>query len=103
MNQVQVIALLTQHRRELATFGIKRLALFGSVARDAAGPASDVDVLVEFDGKPTFDQYMELNFFLEALLQRPVDLVTSGSLRDFMRDVVEQEAIDVQGLSPVSR
>lgn len=103
MNQAQAIALLTQYHRELSAFRIKRLALFGSVARNAAGPASDVDVLVEFDGSPTFDQYVELNFFLEALLQRPVDLVTTGSLRDFMRDAVEQEAIDVQGLSPVSR
>lgn len=103
MNRNQVLSLLTQRRREISAFGVKRLAVFGSVARNAAGPNSDVDVLVEFEGTATFDQYIELNFYLEDLLQCPVDLLTNTSLRDFLRDAVEQEAIDVQGLTPVSR
>ena len=95
------LSLLSQHRQALVSFGLRRLAVFGSVARDGAGPTSDVDVLVEFNGKPSFDRYMELSFYLEDLLGRPVDLVTHASLREFMRDAVEREAIDVEGLSPI--
>ncbi|MBI2939097.1 MAG: metallopeptidase family protein, partial [Chloroflexi bacterium] len=59
-------------------FGVKSLALFGSVARDEAGPESDVDVLVEFDGPPTFDQYIGLKLYLEDLLGAHVDLPVCG-------------------------
>lgn len=103
MRREDVLHLLTQHREELATFGIRRLALFGSVARDAANSSSDIDMLVEFEGSPTFDRYAELNFFLEDLLHRPVDLVTLPSLRESLRNSIEQDALDVPGLSPLPR
>ncbi|WP_448540960.1 nucleotidyltransferase family protein, partial [Roseiflexus sp.] len=48
MKKEEVIRRLTDHRQELAQFGIKSLALFGSVVRDEARPTSDVDLLVEF-------------------------------------------------------
>ena len=51
MNRATVLALLTEHKPVLAQrFGVLRLALFGSMARDAARPDSDVDVLVAFEG-----------------------------------------------------
>lgn len=103
MKRAKVLALLAAHREELAAFGVRRLALFGSVARDAAGPTSDVDLLVEFEGRATFDRYVELSFYLEALLHRSVDLVTIESLRGFMREVIEKDVQDVAGLSPLSR
>jgi predicted nucleotidyltransferase len=50
MKRSQVIEILSEQRSELArTYGVKSLALFGSVARDQATSASDVDLLVEFD------------------------------------------------------
>jgi predicted nucleotidyltransferase len=103
MKRDKILFILAHHRDELASFGLRRLALFGSVAREEAGPSSDVDVLVEFEGKASFDRYVELNFLLENLLHRRVDLVTAQSLREPLRSVVEQEACDVPGLSPVSR
>ena len=78
-----------------ARFGVKRLALFGSVARDEARPDSDVDVLVEFDGPATLDRYMGLKFQLEDALGARVDLVTTTGLKSRARPVVEREAIDV--------
>lgn len=102
MRREDVLRLLTQHREELATFGIRRLALFGSVARDAANSSSDIDMLVEFEGSPSFDRYVELNFFLEDLLHRPVDLVTLPFLRESLRNSIEQDALDVPGLSPLA-
>jgi hypothetical protein len=76
-------------------FGVNRLALFGSVARDEAEPDSDVDLLVEFDGSTTLDRYMGLKFHLEDALGVRVDLVTTTGLKARVRPVVEREAIDV--------
>ena len=48
-----------------ALFGVRDLAVFGSVARGDASDASDLDVLVDFVGSATFDGYMGLKLFLE--------------------------------------
>ncbi|HEX5010004.1 MAG TPA: nucleotidyltransferase family protein [Planctomycetota bacterium] len=74
-------------------FGVRNLQVFGSVARDEAGPQSDVDVLVAFDGPATFDRYFGLKFFLEDLLGSPVDLVSEKALRPELRGAVLGEAI----------
>lgn len=76
-------------------FGVLSLRLFGSIARDEATTNSDVDVLVDFGGPPTFDQYMDVKFFLEDLLQTKVDLVTESGLRPRLRPRIEEEAIRV--------
>ena len=53
MNRNQVLKTIADHRETLARdFGVKSLALFGSVVRDEANAASDVDLLVEFDDRP---------------------------------------------------
>ena len=84
--------------REFATlrdrFGVKSLGLFGSIARGDASPGSDVDILVEFDA-PSFDHYMDLKFYLEERLGRPVDLVLKGSLKPALRDRILREVRDV--------
>ena len=64
-------------------------------ARDELGVSSDVDVLVEFAGPATFGAYMDLKFYLEDLLGRPVDLVTDKALRNELRPYVEKEMIRV--------
>jgi uncharacterized protein len=72
---------------------IRRLALFGSVIRDDFTPASDVDVLVEFElgmtpGLESFSMQDELS----ELLGRRVDLNTPNSLSKYFRDEVMAEA-----------
>ena len=76
-------------------FGVQSLRIFGSVARDDATAKSDVDVLVDFGGPPTFDRDMDLKFYLEDLLETRVDLVTESGLRDGVRPHVEKEAVSV--------
>jgi predicted nucleotidyltransferase len=95
MTRETALALLNEHRDELAAFGLRRLAVFGSVARNEARPDSDVDVLVEFEGKPTFNRYAGLYDCLEDLLERPVDLVTVSAVRPFMRGDVEEDALEI--------
>ncbi len=57
-------------------FGVTRLALFGSTARDEARSDSDVDIVVSFDGPATSQRYFGVQFCLENLLGCTVDLVT---------------------------
>lgn len=95
MQRDQVLAILAQHQEALKRFGVKLLAIFGSVARDEARPDSDMDILVEFEGSVNFDRYMDLKFYLEDHLGTQVDLVSRRSLKPQIRSSVEQEAIPV--------
>ena len=95
MTRDQILRTLAEHRHEIAGHSVKRLAVFGSVARDEAGSDSDIDVLVEFEGPATFDRYMDLKFFLEDLVGRSVDLVTRKALKPSVMARVEKEALDV--------
>jgi uncharacterized protein len=91
-----VLDLLSARRQELADrFGVRSLALFGSMARGEAGPESDVDLLVEFRETPGLTEYMNLKFWLEERLGRPVDLVMKGALKSWARPTVEAESIRV--------
>ncbi|MFV3303954.1 nucleotidyltransferase family protein [Pseudomonas sp. NY15181] len=96
MNRENVLTLLESCKPELSQrFGVVRLALFGSTARDAAGPDSDIDVLVDFDGPATSERYFGVQFFLEDLLGSDVDLVTEKALRPELRPFIEAEAVNV--------
>src|SRR3990170_8786434 len=95
MRRDEVLVVLRGHLGDLTRFGIKSLALIGSVARDEAGPESDLDLLVEFEGQATFDLYMGLKLFLEDILGCRVDLVMRKALRPRMRPLVEREAVRV--------
>jgi predicted nucleotidyltransferase len=91
----EVLARLAAHRQELVERGVTSLALFGSFARDEAGPDSDVDLLVEFDRPVGLFAYIALKEYLEGLLSRTVDLVTPETLKRRLRDRVIQEAVHV--------
>lgn len=84
--KIQVLNLLREHRQELDHFGVRRCGIFGSFARDTEiHPQSDVDILVIFEpDKKTFDNFMNLSFFLEDLFGRSVDLVTIESLSPYI-------------------
>ncbi len=96
MERADLLILLAQHKPVLQQrFGLTKLSLFGSFARNTARPDSDVAVLVEFEQPPTGDQYFGTQFYLEDLLGRPVDLVTQSALRERLRPYVERDAIAV--------
>ncbi len=87
-------------RFRIATFckrhHIRRLALFGSVLRDDFGPASDIDVLVEFEpGHTPGLEFFKIQDELSAILGRKVDLNTPGFLSRYFRDKVLAEAEDL--------
>ena len=96
MKRDQVLKLLRENKAEVvARFGVKRLALFGSTARDEAGDDSDVDLLVAFLEPATFDGYFGLKFHLESLLGRDVDLVCEDAVRPRLKSRIERDAVNV--------
>ena len=83
---------------------MKSLWLFGSVARDEAGPNSDVDFLVDVDRRISLFDLVDAALFLERLLQVPrVDLVIRTNVIPELRDIIYGEAIDVFDASETSR
>lgn len=96
MKREQTLKLLARSKPELqARFGVTRLALFGSTARDTARSDSDVDILVDFDGPATSKRYFGVQFFLEDLLGCPVDLVTEKALRPELKPYIQKEQVNV--------
>lgn len=92
----EILRLLRRHKPAARErFGVARLSIFGSVARGNAAPASDIDVLVQFDGPATSARFFGLQFWLEDLTGRAVDLVTEKALRPELRPYVERDRIDV--------
>jgi len=96
MDRQQAIQLLSRAKPELVRqFGVMRLALFGSVARNDANASSDVDIIVSFDGPATSKRYFGVQFFLEDQLGCQVDLVTEKALRSELAPYIEREAVNV--------
>ena len=96
MKRAAALEILTKSKPTLAQrFGVTRLALFGSTARDVAQAESDIDILVAFDGPATSARYFGVQFFLEDLFGCPVDLVTEKALRAELRPFIENEAVHV--------
>lgn len=95
MNPQEALILSIQHREaELRAFGVKELWLFGSAARGEA-QAHDLDFLVDFDLPPTLTGFMNLKFFLEERLGRPVDLHSRGSCPDRFLQRIQPDLLHV--------
>ena len=95
MKSKQVISLIKKHRPDLEKFGVKSLAVFGSVARGEANPGSDVDILVEFEDRATFDRFMDTKYYLEELLGCRVDLVVPDAIKPRMKPFIMQDLVYV--------
>ncbi|MFB3881840.1 MAG: nucleotidyltransferase family protein [Armatimonadota bacterium] len=89
----EILAYLRQSRERFSrVYGVRRIGIFGSVARGEGDETSDLDVLVEMDD-PTFDRYMDLKFELEDAFGGPVDLVLSEAVKERLRPVIEREVV----------
>ena len=76
----------------IRNFGVLKLGVFGSFARDTATPQSDVDLFVEFGAeKKTLKNLLGLSRYLENLLGRKVELITPGSLNPFIGKYILEE------------
>jgi hypothetical protein len=79
----------------LRNHGVKRASIFGSVARREATGDSDIDLLIEFEGRKSLLDLAGLKIELEESLGRKVDVLTYKSLHPLLRDRIleEEEAL----------
>lgn len=97
LSKEEILRILEENKEQIKGFGAKRIGIFGSFVRHAEKDESDIDILVEFE-RESFDNYMELKFFLEDLLDRKVDLVIRDALKPALKPHVEREVVYAQGL-----
>jgi predicted nucleotidyltransferase len=71
---------------------VKNISVFGSNARGEQSPDSDVDILVEFE-RASFNNFMDLQFYLEEVLGARVDLITVGGISPYIKERVEKEVV----------
>lgn len=77
-------------------FGISRLGVFGSEVSGNPSPGSDIDILISFqEDKETFDNYMDLKFFLEDKFGKKVDLVIEDSIKSRLKERIIHETVFV--------
>lgn len=93
----EIFGQIEKNRLEIKKYGVRKLGIFGSVARGEASPDSDVDFLVELE-KETFRAYMGLKFYLEDLLGRKVDLVLPETIKPSLRDSIMDEVKYAAGI-----
>lgn len=91
----QIQEILTKHEGKIkANFKVQEIGIFGSYARNEQDKFSDVDVLVLFQkGGKSFDNFMDLKFYLEELLEQKVDLVLKNVLRNEIKDEILEDTI----------
>jgi hypothetical protein len=95
MDRETVLMKLSRHRKQLQSYGVKDIRLFGSVARGEAGAGSDVDLLVEFEPSAHIGmfEFSRLRRDLSQLLGCEVDLATPDALHKRMKEDILREAI----------
>jgi len=88
----EIFELILSSQRKIKSYGVKRLGLFGSFVRGEQKPDSDIDLLVEFEQeKKTFDNFIQLAFFLEEILGRRVELITIDALSPYIAPHIFKE------------
>lgn len=79
ISQSEIIKLISENKLILKNkFGVERIGIFGSYARNNFSDSSDIDVLIELR-EQKYDFWVSVKIFLEKLLGKPVDLIASGS------------------------
>jgi predicted nucleotidyltransferase len=85
LHKEAILKTLSAHKSQLAGFGVHRIGLFGSYMRNEATENSDIDLLVDIvKDKKTFNNFLSLNYYLEELFGKRVELVTIQSLSPYI-------------------
>lgn len=97
MKRSEAIEKLKQQADAIRALGATSLYLFGSVARDEAGPSSDLDLFIDYDPDKKFSlvDLTGIKLFLEDELATEVDVTTRDSLHPMLKDRIESSALQV--------
>ncbi|MBI3943612.1 MAG: nucleotidyltransferase family protein [Chloroflexi bacterium] len=91
LTQENITELLREQLPYLAaTYGVKRIGLFGSYVKGAPDEESDVDLLVEFERPPGF-KFVEFAEYLEKLLGKKVDVLTPAGVQSIRLPHIAKE------------
>ena len=95
MTRQEAVEILSRNKMRLNDFRVNALYLFGSVVRGEAGPASDIDILVEFneDARVGLFELARLRASLSEILGCSVDLVTPDALHPLLKDRIMGEVV----------
>jgi predicted nucleotidyltransferase len=95
MDRTGALDRLRRSEQELRARGVKRAALFGSVARGDNRPDSDIDVMIEIDpdARMTVYEYAGLKEYIAGLFDGPVDVVSRDSLKPYVAPAATADAI----------
>jgi predicted nucleotidyltransferase len=97
MNRSEVLEKLRDRADAIRAMGAISLYVFGSTARDEAGPGSDLDVFIDYDRDGRFNAFdlVGIKQFLEHELGLDVDVTTRDGLHPMLRADIEQSALRV--------
>ena len=92
MTRQEILQTIRKHNSFFIAHGVKQLGIFGSHARDEALEGSDIDIIVEFDqGMKSYDNFIEICFFLEDLFGQKIDLLTPESISPFLKPYIDKD------------
>lgn len=88
----QILTFLREHKPELQElFGVTRLGLVGSYARNEARTDSDIDLIVSLQSENTFRSFFGLLHYLQDNLHERIDLATEASLKPRVKEAIMQD------------
>jgi predicted nucleotidyltransferase/predicted RNase H-like HicB family nuclease len=95
-SDINPFEILKKHEEKIKKkFGVKKIGIFGSAAKEEAYEKSDIDILVEFRKSVDFFEFLDLQYYLEELFNRKIDLVTPDALKPLIKDKILKEVIYV--------
>ena len=90
---MDAVGILKKYKKKIKNdYAVEKIGIFGSYAKGNQTESSDIDILVEFKN-PTYDNFIELAFYLEKLYRRKIDLITVKGLSPYILPSVEKEVI----------
>ncbi len=93
MIKMDIIEILKKHKDIIEKkYTVKKIGIFGSYAKGTQKKSSDIDILVELE-TPTYNNFIDLAFYLEELYGKKIDLITMKGLSPYIFPYVEKEVI----------
>jgi len=90
----EVVKILEPHRNDIfKKYNLKELGIFGSLVRCENNSESDIDMIVEYNVVPDLLKYIELESYIEKILNKKVDLVIKNSIRDELKKLVLNDTV----------